>query len=297
MSIISIPRCAVVVGGGGALGQEISQQLKAEGIATISLERSSLEASLDISELKVVIEKLNPSAIVNCIAITGLDKCFLDPIRAFEVNGIFAIKLACISKILKVPVLQFSTDNVFSCDVKGVLYRETDDPKPATVYGMSKLLGEACKIRTNAPFYVVRLPLLFGPSNRNQIIHRFVKQIIKGIDIRVSSDVFSTPVYTPDVADFTVKWVKGKIQIGSVTHLTSGQLTTLHDLVVSISDKIACNGKGMVLAASSSEFSSVEAKPLHGGLASELIPTIDLESAITRYGEWIESNLKEIINE
>lgn len=282
------PRPILVIGRTGALGQEMRLQLEAAGLPHVSLGRGDLDTGADVAALLQTVEKIEPRAIVNCIAMTGLDKCFREPPQAFECNGVFPTKLAALCKALDVPVLQFSTENVFSCNISGLAYRETDETRPTTVYGLSKLMGEARDLRDNAPFHVVRLPLMFGPTNRRQIVHRLVKELLRGNEVGASTDVYSTPVYTPDVAAFAVAWLRGAAPLAKITHLTAGHMTSLHELIRIIADNIKAKGK--LQAMLSSRFPSLEMKPLHGGLASDVTPPLSWDSAIERYVNWIKAN-------
>jgi dTDP-4-dehydrorhamnose reductase len=285
----------LVTGSTGAVGEEICRQLKEAGIPFLAWTRADLDVFQGLTGLLEKLEKAAPRAVLNCVAMTGLDKCFREKPQAFEANGLFPLKLAMASKLMNMPVVQFSTENVFSCNINELTYREADKTVPNTVYGSSKLVGEAQNLRADAPFYVLRLPLLYGPTNRRQIVARLVKELLRGNDAKAATDVFSTPAYTPDVGSFVVRWLSGKHALGPVTHLTPGRRTSLYELICIIAKGIAAQGK--VLSTLSSQFPSLEAKPLHGGLVSDVTDALPWDGAIARYVEWIVTNRRMMTDE
>jgi dTDP-4-dehydrorhamnose reductase len=285
----------IVIGSAGALGQEIASQLHAEAVPIHTLNRSNLDIGLNLPTLVEMLQRLGPRAVINCLAMTGLDKCFRDQPQAFEANGLFPNKLAMASKILDLPVIQISTESVFSCNINELTYKEGDKVQPTTVYGLSKLLGESHGLRCSAPFYVVRLPLLYGPTNGRQIVARMVKELLRGNEVNVALDVYSTPVYTPDAASFIVNGVVGRTKLATVTHLTSGHRISLHELICIIAKGL--ESKGKIQPTLSSRFPSLEKKPLHGGLQSDVADRLPWEGAVSRYVSWIKANQEVITDE
>ena len=76
---------------------------------------------------------------------------------------------------------------------KGKIYSEQDKPFPITIYGQTKLFGEIL-IKNYSNVLIVRLPILFGTTQKNQIVDRLVSRLNKGKKVKVSTDVFSTPL-------------------------------------------------------------------------------------------------------
>ena len=284
----------LVIGSAGAVGREVCGHLRSAGMSVLPLGRAALGAEVDLETLLDRLEQAAPAAVINCLSMTGLDKCFRETSQAFEANALFPIKLAAASKIHNLPVIHFSTENVFPCNINELMYREGDKPQPNTVYGLSKLAGEAADLRASAPFHVIRLPMLYGPSNDRQIVARLVRELLRGNEVAVSTDVFTTPVYTPDVAGFVLGWLKGERRLSPVVHLTSGHRTSLHELIGIIGRGVGATGR--IRPVLSSQFPSLEAKPLHGGLSSDLIEPFPFDAAVARYVDWIKQNESVVTN-
>jgi dTDP-4-dehydrorhamnose reductase len=95
---------------------------------------------------------------------------------------------------LGAPVLYFSTDYVFNGE-KREPYVESDEPRPLSVYGQTKLDGE----RVIGDGWVVRTSWLFGWTGRN-----FVRTMLRlggeHDEVRVVADQRGSPTYTGHLA-------------------------------------------------------------------------------------------------
>lgn len=250
----------VLLGSTGALGTEVYAQMLTRGMDVYAPKRDEMNVQF-------------PDApVVNCIAMTGIDRCASEKKEALNTNGAMPLILARTG----VDVLQISTEMVFACEKPDEDHSEDGKPDPQTWYGMTKLAGE------KHPSHVLRLPLLFGPTAPGQIVGRLVERACAGETVRVADDLLSTPVYMPDAAEWICDWVEGKHR-RPLTHLCAGKLTSLYKLVW----RIACcfGAQSRVERASSREFG--EPKPLFGGLRSNYENAFSLNQAILRYAETI----------
>ena len=64
---------------------------------------------------------------------------------------------------------------------------------------------------------ILRVPILYGPTHKKQLISRLLLKIMKNHKIYASSDVYSTPLYIPELAKIIVgminsihlaRWIK-----------------------------------------------------------------------------------------
>lgn len=281
----------LVLGSTGALGKEICAQLASNNIRTVKFDRSNFNTSVSVDQLVSSFEQFSPRAAINCIALTGLDKCMLEKVTALESNAIFPQKLVLVSERLNLPVLHFSTDNVFACDRPNEPYLETDVPWPATWYGITKLMGEsrAAQIRC-LDFFVVRLPMLYGPTNDHQIVAKLLEQVLLGKEITVSTDLYTTPLYTPEAAGFAVGWLQDPGSLNSVNHFSSDKQISLFEFISILAKETAPDSAARVKATLSSAFNSIEVKPLWGGLGARRDFLTSLDQSVARYAQWIRDN-------
>jgi len=96
--------------------------------------------------------------VLHAAAWTDVDGAETDPAGAWEVNVEGTRRVAALSA----PVVYFSTDYVFAGDASQP-YLESDDPRPLSAYGRTKLEGER-QVRAG---WVVRTSWLYAPWGRN----------------------------------------------------------------------------------------------------------------------------------
>ena len=121
--------------------------------------------------------------------------------EAYEVNSQIPSSLVRIINKTNIKLIHFSSEAVFSGYKLNKIYNENDIPNPKSVYGKSKLKADKIILKSLNTL-IIRLPMLFGPTHRNQIISKLLSQLKKGKKIYVSDDVYSTPIYSPDLSKF-----------------------------------------------------------------------------------------------
>jgi dTDP-4-dehydrorhamnose reductase len=96
----------------GQLGSDLNAQLVHSNHTVIGLDHSDIEIT-DIDYVNNVIKQLNPDLIINTAAVHQLEKCELNPILSFNVNGIGAKNLVIIANEYYSILYHISTDYVF----------------------------------------------------------------------------------------------------------------------------------------------------------------------------------------
>ena len=116
-------------------------------------------------ELEELLDERRPGIVLNAIALASLATCEAEPDRARCLNTDLPERLARWSARSGAKLVHVSTDLVFEGrPPRRTGYRETDEARPRSVYGASKLRGEERVLALDPIALVVRLPLLFGPS-------------------------------------------------------------------------------------------------------------------------------------
>ena len=96
----------------------------------------------DLGQVETVIEKYQPSVVINTAAATSLEWCGLNRARAFEVNVLGAANVAQACDARGVYMVHFSSGCIFS-SVSGTDARiEGDIPDPSSYYGWTKAWSE-----------------------------------------------------------------------------------------------------------------------------------------------------------
>ena len=155
-------------------------------------------AALDICEARSIeraLSQIEPTVVVNSAAYTAVDKAETDEERAFALNRDGARMLAEASAKRGIPIIHISTDYVFDGRKAGA-YVEDDAPAPATVFGRSKLEGEAAVRAANPRHLILRTAWIYSPSGRN-FVKTMLEQAASRDTVRVVDDQRGSPTYAP----------------------------------------------------------------------------------------------------
>jgi dTDP-4-dehydrorhamnose reductase len=157
--------------------------------------------SLDIGDSDCVRQRLKkdkPDAVINCAAWTDVDGCERDKERAFAANARGPENLASASREINAVLVTISTDYVFDGEKEG-FYTQRDQPRPQSVYGVSKLEGERRTEFAYARAIVARTGFVFGPGGSN-FLSTIIERARRGEELKAISDAYGTPTYAPDLA-------------------------------------------------------------------------------------------------
>ncbi|HEX5467784.1 MAG TPA: dTDP-4-dehydrorhamnose reductase [Gaiellaceae bacterium] len=136
-----------------------------------------------------------PSLVLHAAAWTDVDGAETQAGEAERVNVLGTRNVV----ELGAPVAYFSTDYVFD-GAKGAPYVESDEPRPLSVYGRTKLAGEA-EIDEG---WVIRSSWLFGPTGRN-FVRTMLSLAGEQDEIRVVDDQRGSPTYVGHLAQATAE--------------------------------------------------------------------------------------------
>jgi dTDP-4-dehydrorhamnose reductase len=189
----------LVTGALGQLGRAVLAELGSRGKTAlgVDLEEMPLE---DRSAIHATITGKRPRFVVHCGAITNVDGCEGEPLLACRVNGLGTAWVAEAAAAAGAGMVYVSTDFVFDGEADGVPYREDAAPKPLSVYGLSKRLGEeAVLAHARADFYVVRTSWVFGPGGKN-FPRAILDRARSGQPLKVVTDQIGRPTMTIDLA-------------------------------------------------------------------------------------------------
>lgn len=189
-------RC-LVFGGTGMLGQAVVAEARSRGWAALGLSHAQADVAAGAIDW---VDSFGPELVVNCAAFTKVDLCETEPATAFAVNGEAVARIAAVAARAAAPLVHVSTDYVFDgLPPSPVPYREDAVTNPLSVYGRSKLVGEAHALAYERGL-VVRTSWLFGPGGPN-FVATMVNLIEAGrIPLRVVRDQEGCPTYTPFLA-------------------------------------------------------------------------------------------------
>jgi dTDP-4-dehydrorhamnose reductase len=171
----------LITGSGGQLGAALREAFPEADART--------REELDVTRPLVVETDL----VLHAAAWTDVDGAEADP-AAVEAVNVFGTRNVV---ALGAPVAYFSTDYVFD-GTKREPYLESDEPRPLSVYGRSKLAGE----RELGEGWIVRSSWLFGWTGKN-----FVRTMLElggeRDEVSVVADQVGCPTYVAHLAEAT----------------------------------------------------------------------------------------------
>ena len=224
-----------IVGAKGFLGSYISDAFKLFEVIIHPLSfRVNHFKNISINDINDKIKTLNLDYIVNCSAYTGFEDCYLNPHDAYMVNSLLPFKLGLVAERNCIRFIHISTEAVFPSGENLVKYSVLDKPNPQTIYGKSKCKGEV--LISDLKFsHVIRLPRLF--SAKTQIVSTLSKKIKNREIVKISDDIFSTPLHVKYasklIADIVINFKKNEDKI---IHITGDTHLSLYDLIIKLLD-------------------------------------------------------------
>ena len=153
----------LLIGKDGQLGSRLEDDLNSEH-EVIAPNHDSLNLIL-IDSISKTISKIAPELIINAAAYTNVDQAESEQELAYQINAIAPKTLSDKARELNIPIVHISTDYVFDGSKKEA-YTEDDDPKPLSIYGKSKWMGEE-NVRQYPQHFILRTGWLFSSFKRN----------------------------------------------------------------------------------------------------------------------------------
>jgi dTDP-4-dehydrorhamnose reductase len=189
----------LVTGREGQVARSLAERAAPPEIEIVTLGRPELDLAGPADAIIAAVEGAEPDVIVAAAAYTQVDRAESEPEVAFAVNELGAAAVARAASRLGVPLIHLSTDYVFD-GTKPEPYVEQDVPKPASVYGASKLAGERAVLAENADTAVLRTAWVYSPFGGN-----FVKTMLRLAgerdEVAVVADQRGNPTSALDIAD------------------------------------------------------------------------------------------------
>ncbi len=213
-------RRVLITGAGGQLAAALSGTFAADEVRALTHADWDVRfpASGSISR---------PELVLHTAAWTNVDAAEDDPQGAAEVN----VGGTAHAAELGAPLVAFSSDYVFD-GLKGAAYVESDSPSPLSVYGRTKLHGEAA---AGDKAWVVRSSWLYGPTGHN-FLRTMLRLGAERDEVAVVADQRGCPTYVGHLAAATRELVGAAPPFG-VWHLAAEGDCTWADFAEAIFDE------------------------------------------------------------
>lgn len=175
----------LVLGGSGFLGAHVVRACARTGatrVVAASREPLALDSTrtheaggrvervpfdaLKANALAELFARVRPQRVILCTALSKIAECEAYPRLASTLNVELPRRAAELARVARARLVHVSTDLVFGAEPPPAGgFRETHATAPLSQYGRTKAEGEVAVLDADASALVVRLPLLFGPSD------------------------------------------------------------------------------------------------------------------------------------
>ncbi|WP_300375508.1 dTDP-4-dehydrorhamnose reductase [Henriciella sp.] len=182
----------LVTGGNGRLGMALARQ----GCRALPRDRMDIT---DPVQLASVLEQRQPSCVINAAAYTAVDHAEDESDNAHRVNAAGAGLLARLCAAASIPLIQISTDMVFSKADPDSPLPEKTWPEPDSVYGASKLEGETLVRQAGGPHLIARVSWLFDREGES-FVSKILGAGLQRDTLKLVEDEHGRPTPADDLA-------------------------------------------------------------------------------------------------
>lgn len=197
-------------------------------------------ADFDISDERAVANKVRrcaPDLIINAAAYTAVDRAEADAAEAYRINAESPGHLARAAREAGAALIHISTDFVFD-GASSTPYRPESPTGPLSVYGQTKLAGEAVVLeRLPERATILRTAWVYAAQGKN-----FVRTMLRLMQekgaVRVVADQIGTPTAANSVAE-AIWAIAARPEMRGIYHWTDAGVASWYDFAVAIAEEAA----------------------------------------------------------
>lgn len=277
----------LVTGSSGLVGSyllsELCSRYKSVFVTThITKPSSDKTIQIDLSLpdlLRKVLERIEPTIIVNLAAFTDVDGCEGNREYAIRLNSMVPriigeyIKMKQLKRGSSAYLLHVSTDYVF--DGHSGNYKEGSGPNPINWYGRTKLIGEQeiVRILGDDGWCIARISTPFGIHQKKQSFPTFIlNKLRRGETVNVVRDQYTSPSYSLDLAKMFLEIIDRRIT--HIMHVASSSRLSRYEQALNVA-KVFELDPALIHGCSSDSMNWIAPRPKDSSLdvsrASELL--------------------------
>jgi dTDP-4-dehydrorhamnose reductase len=274
----------VLLGANGQVGRELARVLPALGdVVACDRAAADLERPDDVVAL---LARERPAAIVNAAAYTAVDRAEQDRERAELVNATAVAAIATQAARQDTLLIHYSTDYVFDGTAAGRSL-ETDEPRPLSVYGQTKLAGERAIAAAGGRHFIFRTSWVYAPHGTN-FLRTILRLAGERDELAVVADQRGVPTAAALIAEVTAEVMRrshdpARAVAPGLYHLVPRGATTWHDYAELVLAEAAAVGlplraqPGTIRPLTTAEYPTAARRP-----ANSLLSTAKLETALAQ---------------
>ncbi|MCC4597114.1 dTDP-4-dehydrorhamnose reductase [Xanthomonas campestris pv. phormiicola] len=182
--------------------------------------------------LSALLDRLQPTAVVNAAAYTAVDRAEQERDAAFRANAKAPGTIARWCADHDVPLVHYSTDYVFDGRAQHP-YLPNAPTNPLSVYGESKLAGEQ-EIRVAGGRHLIFRTAWVYAAHGHNFLRTMLRVGAERDELRVVADQVGTPTPAALIADVTAHVMTQKGRRSGTWHLTAMGETSWHGFASTI---------------------------------------------------------------
>lgn len=197
--------------------------------------------------LREAFERVKPSAVINAVAYTQVDKAESEEALAHTVNAEAPALVAELCAAKGIPFVHYSTDYVFAGQGE-TPFAEDTLTAPLNAYGRTKRAGEEAVMATGGKHLIFRTSWVYDAVGKN-FLTTMLRLGSEREELNIVSDQIGAPSYAPHLAEATVQVLEKAQQMqtfpSSIYHLCNAGKTSWHGFAEAIFTE--AQGRGMPL--------------------------------------------------
>ena len=223
-------KVVLVTGSNGQLGSTLVEYLNDYYKVNPGFNMDMVLDVTNKNQLKFVIDNINPDYIVNCAAMTDVDRCEIDREKAYNVN-VNGLKNLLSLTDKKTKIIHISTDYIFDGSKK--FFNEEDLPNPLSYYGKIKLESENVLRSSNREYFILRTSVIYNDSHHNFYTWTF-NSLQNNQEIKVVTDQTSNPTWTWSISEVIYKSMLNNLT--GVFHYGGADVLSRYDFAIKIAN-------------------------------------------------------------
>ena len=213
----------VIAGAGGQVGSFLRAEATRQGRDVLAL----TSAQWDIVDPQRAREIVRAGdTVINCAAYTAVDDAERDQDRAYAINAVGPQHLARACARVGAQMVHISTDYVFD-GAASRPYEPSDETRPLSVYGQTKLAGERAVLAELPGAVVLRTAWVYTGGNGKDFVAAMRRLAAGDGHVDMVDDQTGSPSYTGDLVGALLEVADGRVHApnGIVHAANQGEVT------------------------------------------------------------------------
>jgi dTDP-4-dehydrorhamnose reductase len=213
----------------------------------------SLDAS-DLSQLTKIVMQIRPSLVINCVGLTTVELCEMQPEASWKLKSEIPARLAKISSSMGIRLIHISTDHFAS--KKSEPRTESELVFPINIYGHSKYCAERFILEYDPNALILRTNFFTRDRVGSKSLLDFAIKATESQDEVIGfNDVLFSPVGATEIANFLLDHRSDALR--GILNFASTEVISKFDFLTLVANVLGVDGSRVVRGSISDSVLSV----------------------------------------